>query len=443
MQMVRITALAVASVFYSPLAVMAEDAPQAPQSLQPFAEFIGGIAASQTGAAASTTPAVASARSAPTQAQSYLASLYASVDAKAVKHSFVDANDTAFDCIPIMQQPALQGSKEPLPTPPDIPKGISRAASADGQAKATNLSAAETDRFGNAMACAEGAIPMARVTPEQIGRFASLQEFFRKSPDGAGLPQRAANRQAPVPATHRYAHAYQEVNNVGGHSLLNLWKPAVAASQIFSLSQHWYVGGNGAGLQTAETGWQVYPKFYNTPKPVFFIYWTADGYTNTGCYNLTCAAFVQTNNSWAVGGALKPWSTSPKKQVVLELSYFLFQGRWWLYVNGTAAANAIGYYPATLYKGGAMSVGAQEIDYGGEVVGTKSWPPMGSGKFASLGFGKAAYQSDIYYFPPAGANVPANLTVSQDWPWAYTGSFSYLNSPNFSTLFFGGPGGKR
>ncbi|WP_180982578.1 neprosin family prolyl endopeptidase [Methylocella silvestris] len=442
--MVRITALAVASVFYSPLAVMAEDAPQAAQSLQPFAEFLAGIASSQSGAAASATPAVASARSAPTQAQSYLASLYAGVDAKAVKHSFVDANDTAFDCIPIMQQPALHGSTEPLPTPPDIPKSLLRAASADGQTRASNVSAAETDRFGNAMACADGAIPMARVTPEQIGRFASLQDFFRKSPDGAGgLPRRAASSSSAVQATHRYAHAYQEISNVGGHSFLNLWKPPVAASQIFSLSQHWYVGGNGSRLQTAETGWQVYPKFYKTAKPVFFIYWTSDGYTTKGCYNLTCAAFVQTSNTFAIGGALKPWSTSPKKQVALELMYFLYQGKWWLYVNGTAAANAIGYYPASLYNGGAMSIAAEEIDYGGETVGTKSWPAMGSGKFASLGFGKAAYQSDIFYIPASGPSVSANLTVSQDWPWAYTASFSYLNSPNFSTLFFGGPGGKR
>src|SRR5207249_7804207 len=58
---------------------------------------------------------------------------------------------------------------------------------------------------------------------------------------------------------HRYAHAYQNVNNYGGASWLNLWDPTPTNHQ-FSLSQQWYVGGSP--VQTIEGGWQVYPDLY-------------------------------------------------------------------------------------------------------------------------------------------------------------------------------------
>src|SRR5262249_16764445 len=134
---------------------------------------------------------------------------------------------------------------------------------------------------------------------------------------GVASPSRTPgpSRLAPtVAATHRWAHAAQNVNNLGGHSYLNVWDPPIRADPIFSLSQHWYVGGSGAGLQTAEVGWQVYPQMYGNTRPVFFIYWTADDYQTTGCYNLSCSAFVQTNNAWPIGGALSSWSTSGGQQ---------------------------------------------------------------------------------------------------------------------------------
>jgi hypothetical protein len=175
---------------------------------------------------------------------------------------------------------------------------------------------------------------------------------------------------------------------------------------------------------------------------VFFIYWTADAYQHTGCYNLTCTAFVQTSSSWTIGGAISPpWSTSGGAQYELQIAYFLSGGKWWLYVNGTSGSNAIGYYPVSLYNGGAMATGASEIDYGGEVVGTTSWPPMGSGAFANAGYGKACYQRQIQYYPVGGGIVDASLTGSQPSPKCYTVEVHKFNPPWSETIFFGGPGG--
>jgi hypothetical protein len=140
--------------------------------------------------------------------------------------------------------------------------------------------------------------------------------------------------------------------------------------------------------------------------------------------------------------ALAPVSVSSGAQYVIELAYWHTGGRWWFYVNGTAGANAIGYYPDTQYKGGALASYATEIDYGGEVVGTTSFPPMGSGAFANAGWQKAAYQRTIGYWPPqGGAMVNASLTPVQQWPGCYTAQVVLYGSPWFETLWFGGPGG--
>lgn len=377
-------------------------------------------------------------------------------------HSFVDENGSVFDCIPIEQQPALKQSGAAPAAPQDLPKPTG-AQAAQGLAEAPSqptehvvqLRADREDQHGNTIHAPDGTIAMRRLTMENLRRFQTLHQFFQKSPYGSGKPPQSgqppqssrgggvAPAAATVAATHRWAHAFQNVNNHGGHSFLNVWDPPIGANQIFSLSQHWYTAGSGANLQTAEVGWQVYPQMYGNTKPVFFIYWTADDYKSLGCYNLTCPAFVQTNRNWAIGGALSPWSTAGGAQKEIEVSFFLTGGNWWLYIGGGAAANAIGYYPTSLYRNGAMATQATGIDYGGETVGTTSWPPMGGGAFANQGWQHAAYQRDIRYFPSAGGNVVASLTPAQASPQCYTVTVTKFNAPWNETIYFGGPGGNN
>ena len=88
-----------------------------------------------------------------------------------------------------------------------------------------------------------------------------------------------------------------------------------------------------------------------------------------------------------------------------------------------------------------MSRNASGIDYGGETVGTTSFPPMGSGAFANTGWQHAAYQRQIYYFPSSGGSAWANLTPSQAWPNCYTAQVANYGSPWNVTLWYGGPGG--
>jgi len=418
--------------------------PKGIPSLSSYLESLGSADHAEFAARASSRVAHEDAFSAM---KAHVVDLYEGVEAK---HSFVDESGAIFDCVPVEQQPSLRGSKESVPAPPDLPPLESGAAAQPKgaeQDERTDLPAispldpGRTDWHGNVMSCPEGTIPMRRVTLDTLTRFETLDDFKRKGPGVSGRPPRA-DEPATVPATHRWAHAYQNVDNGGGHSYLSIWRPPIGANQIFSLSQHWYVGGTGANLQTIECGWQVYPGLYGDAEPHLFTYWTADNYQSTGCYNLSCSAFVQIGSSFAPGMRVGPISVDGGPIYVMELAYWLTGGRWWLYYNGTQGANAIGYYPVSLYQGGALASRASEIDYGGETVGTTSFPPMGSGQFAALRWPRAGYQRTVGYWPPqGGAMINANLTPSQAWPNCYTAEVVVYGAPWNETLWYGGPGG--
>jgi hypothetical protein len=412
------------------------------QGILPFRQFVDSLAAERAAHRLNVPDSRIADEESFNEIHSYLTDYYAGVESV---HSFVDANGSIFDCIPVEQQLSLRGKTEALPKPPDLPRDARRAPTEPAMAsRIVQLHPDLTDPFGNQMLAPEGTIPVRRKTLEALSRFRNLREFFQKSPSRAvaGRPPGGSGSTSPqVVATHRWAHAYQNVNNLGGGSFLNVWDPAIGANQIFSLSQHWYVGGSGSGLQTAEVGWQVYPQLYGNSKPCFFIYWTADDYGSTGCYNLSCTAFVQTNSHWALGGALVPWSVSGGPQYEIDFAYYLYQGNWWLYAGGELAANTVGYYPTSVYRGGALTRQASEIDYGGETVGTTSWPPMGSGAFANAGWQRAAYQRQIHYFPTAGGRADAALTAAATSPQCYTAIVAKYNPPWSETVWFGGPGG--
>jgi hypothetical protein len=411
--------------------------------LVPFAQFVQALRTALPGSLLNVPHSKIADEGSFNEMRTHLTNYYDGVTAV---HSFVDANGSVFDCIPVEQQISRRGQSGAIPTAPDLPTAGAQSATAAPRPHAgalIQLHADLRDPFGNQMLAPDGTIPVRRMTLEGLSRFRSLRHYMQKRPgnDGGMRPPGAAGGPAPqVAATHRWAHAFQNVNNLGGTSFVNVWDPQIGPNQIFSLAQHWYVGGSGSGLQTAEVGWQVYPGMYGNSKPCLFIYWTADDYQSTGCYNLSCSAFVQTNKNWALGGALSPWSVAGGAQYELDIAYYLVGGNWWLYLGGGAAANAVGYYPTSIYRGGAMASHASEIDYGGEVVGTTSWPPMGGGAYAAAGWQHAAYQRQVQYFPTGGGRANATLTPSANAP-CYTSLVVNYAAPWNETVWFGGPGG--
>jgi hypothetical protein len=372
-----------------------------------------------------------------------------------VAHSFVTANGHHVDCIPIEQQPtlrhpALKGhviqSTPPPPSPAAAPPP-SGGSQAPGRATPVtpHLVQGTRDQYGNEMFCPVGTIPMRRITLEEMTRFKTLKEFFRKSPGGAGHPgQRRVETPKPdIHDGHRYATAFQAVNCTGGSSYLNIWNPTTVSGGM-SLSQQWYSGGSFSDhtIQTVEGGWQVLPSKYGDSATHLFIYWTADAYQNTGCYNLDCQGFVQVDNSWVLGGSLSSVSTTGGTQYEINMQWQRDSttGNWWLFLQGHGSRTAVGYYPQALYGAGPMASNATTIEFGGEVYGQPTSGQMGSGAFAADGWQKAAYQRQNWYIDTGGTSTSTSLTGIESDPTCYTEQIGTNGGNDWIVyFFFGGP----
>jgi hypothetical protein len=106
----------------------------------------------------------------------------------------------------------------------------------------------------------------------------------------------------------------------GAKASINVWAPKVSTASEFSLSQIWVIAGSfGNDLNTIEAGWQVSPQLYGDNSPRFFTYWTTDAYQTTGCYNLLCSGFIQTNSRIAMGAAISPTSAYNAGQFDISL----------------------------------------------------------------------------------------------------------------------------
>lgn len=382
--------------------------------------------------------------------QQYVLDLYKDAH---VSQSFLLGNDH-FDCIPMQEQPSVRKHglahiAAPPPVSASLPQGFSSGGT-HNQAIQIRSQLAENDQvdaLGHSRVCATGTIPMRRITLEELSRFANLKAYLHKTPDGAEhLP---TNKIIPPQVySHKYSYTYQYVTNIGQTDTISLWSPYVntGANQIFSLAQSWTVGTTGT-TQTAEVGWQNYPGKYGDERSRLFIYWTADSYQNTGCYNLDCSAFVQTNSNWYFGGPFTNYSTVGGTQYEFLAQFYLYQGNWWLGLGTPGNVTWVGYYPASLYGSGPMSTSAQLVEFGSESVGSTSWPAEGSGNFASAGWTYAGYQRELWYWAPGGAANWVSLSVGQPSPSCYTiaGPYwgGYTPPSNYwgYYFYFGGPGG--
>ncbi len=184
-----------------------------PRGIQPLKAFVDSIESAKHAHYAARAESNVAHEDAFADMRAHILKLY---DKTESPHSFLDGSGAIFDCIPIEQQPALKGSAESVPAAPDLPQRDMAGGPQDADERRDSLIPSpfgpdRTDWHGNTMACPPGTIPMRRVTLENLTRFANLRDFFRKGPRGAGRPPRASE-PATVPATHRWAHAYQVTN---------------------------------------------------------------------------------------------------------------------------------------------------------------------------------------------------------------------------------------
>ncbi|KAJ9703094.1 hypothetical protein PVL29_004742 [Vitis rotundifolia] len=248
----------------------------------------------------------------------------------------------------------------------------------------------------NRTRCPKGTVPIRRSTVNDVLRAKSLYDFGRKQRRMA-LARRTDAPDVVSGNGHEHAIAYtgtsQEV--YGARATINVWDPSIQVVNEFSLSQIWVLSGSfdGSDLNSIEAGWQVSPELYGDSRPRLFTYWTSDSYQATGCYNLLCSGFVQTNSKIAIGAAISPVSLISGNQY--DITILIWKdpklGNWWM---GFGDNTLVGYWPSQLFT--HLADHATMVEWGGEVVnsranGAHTSTQMGSGHFAEDGFGKASY----------------------------------------------------
>ncbi|KAK6139209.1 hypothetical protein DH2020_027045 [Rehmannia glutinosa] len=335
------------------------------------------------------------------------------------------------DCVlsheqPAFDHPQLKGQK-PL-DPPDRPKEhLSRSRNFQENFQIWSMS----NEF-----CPEGTVPIRRTSEKDVLRANSIRQFGKKL-------IRPVQRDT---SSNGHEHAVGYVSGeeyYGAKASINVWGPTVENQYEFSLSQMWVIAGSfGDDLNTIEAGWQVSPELYGDNYPRFFTYWTSDAYQATGCYNLLCSGFVQTNNRIAIGAAISPTSSYNGGQ--FDISLLVWKdpkhGNWWLeFGNGIL----VGYWPSFLFT--HLRDHASMVQFGGEIVNSQSSgahtsTQMGSGHFAGEGFGKASYFRNLQIVDWDNSLIPlSNLRVLADHPNCYDIQGG-INKVWGNYFYYGGPG---
>ncbi|KAL5538354.1 hypothetical protein UlMin_044533 [Ulmus minor] len=353
-----------------------------------------------------------------------------SINKPAVK-TIQSPDGDVIDCVlshlqPAFDHPQLRGQK-PL-DPPERPKGF--------EINTESVTESYQQWTDKGESCPEGTIPIRRTTEKDILRANSIRRFGRK-------PARRVRRDSTGTG---HEHAVVFVNGdqyYGAKANINVWAPRVIDPYEFSLSQIWVISGSfGNDLNTIEAGWQVSPELYGDNYPRFFTYWTTDAYQATGCYNLLCSGFVQTNNKIAIGAAISPRSTYNGRQFDIGLMVWKDpkHGHWWLeFGNGLL----VGYWPAFLFS--HLRSHANMLQFGGEIVNSRSSgfhtsTQMGSGHFAGEGFGKASYFRNLQVVDWDNNLLPlTNLHLLADHSSCYD-IRQGKNNVWGTYFYYGGPG---
>ncbi|MQL93600.1 hypothetical protein Taro_026228 [Colocasia esculenta] len=290
----------------------------------------------------------------------------------------------SIDCIDIYQQPAFQHPSlvnHTLQLKPNYP------------IRPLNYYASKVSLpWSSSQSCPKGSIPIERIQGNDLFTNNNLvNHTFHKHPHHF-LGQREMQQGNDEEVHECYSSSPDKT--YGLKATLNVWNPKVEKQHEFSVSQVWLIGGEQ--MNTLEAGWAVFPTMYGTTETRFFIYWTPDQY-KTGCYNLRCPGFVQTNPHTTLDSYLLPISVYGGPQYAIDVEIFKdkITGNWWLRLQGVD----MGYWPKELFP--YLLEGANYAHFGGEIyyrrVGSHTSTQMGGGHFAEEGFKKASFFKNVQF----------------------------------------------
>ncbi|KAM7274251.1 hypothetical protein ACFE04_028915 [Oxalis oulophora] len=286
--------------------------------------------------------------------------------------------------------------------------------------------------------CQEGTIPIRRTHKSDVLRASSIEAFRKKK-------RSTRHRVSMVfddPNDHEYAIASVEGDKYyGTRASFNLWNPYVEGKDEFSLSQMWLSSADAEN--TIEAGWHVNPDLEGDSRTRLFIYWTNDGYVKTGCHNLLCPGFVQTNKNIVLGGKLGPLSTygGLSYDITLQVWKDPVTKNWWLKFG----KENVGYWPASLFL--YLADAAIVVQWGGEAINIKpngkhSLTQMGSGHFAEQGAHKASFIRNIKLVDASNLlQDPTHISSFASRPGCYNVQvFDRTTTTWDKYMYYGGPG---
>ncbi|KAE9603642.1 hypothetical protein Lal_00001604 [Lupinus albus] len=357
------------------------------------------------------------------------------------------------DCVDIYKQPAFDHPALKYHTIQEMPSILleNHDSSIKGNAsKSKSVIFQKWQKSGN---CPKGTIPIRRIQREDLLRVSSVERFgmkppqpFQKSTNDHNNHFLNLNSRAPQNRSAAYI-ATMGYNYIGAQADINVWNRngCVKLPDDFTTAQIWLMTANGPHyFESIEAGWMVNPKFYGDNASRLFAYWTRDSHKSTGCFDLSCSGFVQTNNEVALGAAFQPVSSKNGTQYSLKFGLFLDTNtqNWWLKVKNTIP---IGYWPAKILRNLRQS--AIVVQWGGEVFSPNiekkphTGTVMGSGEFASGLWGNSCYIKNITIMDYSLQLKPPEYVVTvADEPYCYSSLYfrdAYFGGPIF---YFGGPG---
>ncbi|XP_048444563.1 uncharacterized protein LOC103929669 [Pyrus x bretschneideri] len=233
---------------------------------------------------------------------------------------------------------------------------------------------------------------------------------------------------------------------IGAQGDINIWNPKVESPDEFTTAQIWLKNGPGNAFESVESGWVVNPKVYGDGSTRLFVYWTKDAYKSTGCFDLTCPGFVQTNKDIALGMALQPISSAsgPQYQTTFSITKDFHTNNWWVRVGQNIP---VGYFPGELFS--YLTKGAASlVEWGGEVYSSKikknhphTATGMGSGDFAWNKEGNACYIKQIRIIDYSQQlKYPEWVGTFTDEEYCYAAVNYAASLAEEPVFYFGGPG---
>ncbi|XBI22334.1 hypothetical protein VPH35_063362 [Triticum aestivum] len=229
----------------------------------------------------------------------------------------------------------------------------------------------------------------------------------------------------------------------GVQATINVYEPKVKKDSG-DLSQTGIQIDNGpkGHMDSINACYSVSPSFYGDTFARFHVGWR-DGVQNKSCIDHDCPGFVQVSHNVGLGGRVKPVSVYNGPQYVIHILIFKDPKthNWWLAYGKDKTP--VGYWPSSLFtslkdKGNFSYTGGRAS---GPTASSDS-PQIGSGHFASEGYGKAAFIKDIQIIDNNNKLVTPNeekaISGSSDLRKYTIGNYGV--DDHGVHMYYGGPG---